>query len=227
MRRFFKNLAFSHIITPLAGVLAIFILAGPSWAVKSGEPPATSAPIAGELGSNSAAPGQVKIDAFDGDSSELLKKFYDRLAHVKDATSAGMLGSAIEMMWHRSGSDTIDLLMTRSLTAVNNQDAELALKLLDSVTELAPKFAEGWNRKAYVHFSQKQYGEALEDLRQALALDPRHFKAIDGLANVLRELGDKKRALQIYRTLIKVHPFWPGAKEAMEELQREVDGQEI
>ena len=173
------------------------------------------------------SPGQAKIGALDGGTSNLLKKFYDRLAQVTDAESAGMLENAIEMMWHRSGSDTVDLLMTRSLTAVNNQDSELALRLLDSVTKLAPNFTEGWNRKAYVHFSQKQYGEALKDLRQALALDPRHFKAIDGLANVLRELGDKKRALQIYRTLVKVHPFWPGVKEAMDELRREVEGQEI
>ena len=177
--------------------------------------------------SSSSLPRKAQVDGLAGNSADLLKDFYDRLSKVEDAESAGLLENAIEMMWHRSGSETIDLLMSRSLKAVHNQDAKLALKLLDSVTELAPEFAEGWNRKAYVHFSQKQYGEALKDLRQTLALDPRHFKAIDGLANVLRELGDKKRALQIYRALIKVHPFWPGAKEAMKELQREVEGQEI
>ena len=170
---------------------------------------------------------KLKPEQHDQETADLLKKFYDRLAQVQDAESANILENAIEMMWHRSGSDTIDLLMTRSLTAVNDQDAELALKLLNSVTEMAPNFTEGWNRKAYVHFSQKRYAEALEDLRRALALDPRHFKAMDGLANVLREVGDKKRALQIYRTLLKVHPFWPGAKVAIEELTREVDGQEI
>ena len=165
--------------------------------------------------------------ALDAKSWQLMNKFYDRLAGAEDAQSAGMLENAIEIMWARSGSDTVDLLMARSLDAVKDQDPDLALELLDSVTEMAPKYTEGWNRKAYVHFSQKQYARALQDLRQALTLDPRHFKAIDGLANVLREIGDKKRALQIYRTLLKVHPFWHGAKPAIEELQREVEGQRI
>ena len=165
--------------------------------------------------------------AMDAKSIQLMNKFYDRLAKAEDAQSASMLENAIEIMWQRSGSDTIDLLMARSLAAVKSQDPKLALKLLDRVTEMAPNYTEGWNRKAYVHFSQKQYALALHDLRHALALDPRHFKAIDGLANVLREIGDKKRALQIYRTLHKVHPFWQGAKPAIEELQREVEGQQI
>ena len=165
--------------------------------------------------------------ALDPQSLQLMNKFYDRLAGAQDAQSASMLEDAIEIMWARSGSDTVDLLMARSLEAVKKQAPELAIKLLDSVTEMAPSYTEGWNRKAYVHFSQKQYNMALHDLRQALALDPRHFKAIDGLANVMREIGDKKRALQIYRTLLKVHPFWHGIKPVIEELKREVEGQRI
>ncbi len=170
---------------------------------------------------------QALMGALDPKSMQLMNKFYDRLARAKDAQSAGMLENAIEIMWQRSGSDTVDLLMARSLTALKEQNAELALELLDSVTDMAPKYTEGWNRKAYVHFSQKQYTLALHDLRHALALDPRHFKAIDGLANVMREIGDNKRALQIYRTLLKVHPFWHGCKPAIEELEREVEGQPI
>ena len=171
--------------------------------------------------------GNVQIGVRDAETSKLLNNFYNRLAKVDDEESASMLETVIEVMWHRSGSDTVDLLMSRSLAAVNDQNSELALELLDSVTEMAPMYTEGWNRKAYVHFSNKQYGAAIADLRQALALDPKHFKAMDGLANVMREIGDKKRALQIYRTLLKVHPFWPGAKLAMEELQRAVYGQKI
>jgi len=60
-----------------------------------------------------------------------------------------------------------------------------------------------------------------------LALDPNHFKALDGLGQILREIGQKKAALEVYRKLISVHPYWAGAKEAMIELERDVKGQGI
>ena len=72
------------------------------------------------------------------------------------------------------------------------QEPELALKLLDAVVELAPDYAEGWNRRAYVHYMQSDYERAMGDLRRVLALEPNHFKALDGLAQILREIGEKK-----------------------------------
>lgn len=228
---------FQRLQTPLsaAALAAALIVSGvaPVWSAEQADAGASADTSVADTSVSGKKPHFTKTgprtvpSAMDAKSIQLMNKFYDRLAKAEDAHSAGMLENAIEIMWQRSGSDTIDLLMARSLTALKNQDPELALKLLDSVTELAPNYTEGWNRKAYVHFSQKQYAHALHDLRHALALDPRHFKAIDGLANVLREIGDKKRALQIYRTLHKVHPFWHGAKPAIEELEREVEGQRI
>jgi len=78
-----------------------------------------------------------------------------------------------------------------------------------------------------VHYMQNHVDLALGDLRRALALDPNHFKALDGLAQILREIGQKKAALQALKQLIDVHPFWSGAQEAIEELTREVEGQGI
>ena len=126
-----------------------------------------------------------------------------------------------------SGSATIDLLMERSIKAMNEKKVDLALKLLDNVVELAPDFTEGWNRRAYVYFVQNDIERALGDLRRTLALDPHHFKALDGLAQILREIGQKKAALKAFKELVDVHPYWSGAKQAIEELEREVEGQGI
>ena len=95
------------------------------------------------------------------------------------------------------------------------------------MVEQAPDFTEGWNRRAYVHFQRNELEQALGDLRRALALDPNHFKSLDGLAQILREIGQKKPALQAFRQLHDVHPYWSGAQQAIDELEREVDGQGI
>jgi tetratricopeptide (TPR) repeat protein len=134
---------------------------------------------------------------------------------------------AIERIWVHSGSPTVDLLMERAMKAVTDKKLDFAMQLLDHVVVLAPDFTEAWNRRAYVSFVRNDVEHALGDLRRVLALDPNHFKALEGLAQILREIGQKKPALQVYRQLLGVHPYWPGAPQAIEELEREVDGQGI
>jgi tetratricopeptide (TPR) repeat protein len=156
-----------------------------------------------------------------------LSDLYALLATADDEDTAKAITDAIERVWLHSGSATIDVLMERSIKAMSQNKVDLALKLLDAVVDLAPDYTEAWNRRAYVHFVRKDTERALGDLRRALALDPNHFKALDGLAQILREIGQKKPALKAFRQLLDVHPYWSGAKEAVEELEREVDGQGI
>jgi len=158
---------------------------------------------------------------------ELLAELLGHLAKAQDATQAESISEAIQSLWLQSGSDTIGVLMGRSAKAIGDQKNELALKLLDAVVELAPDYAEGWNRRAYVFFLDNDYENAVEDLRRALALEPNHFKALEGLARILRETGQKKAALKAYRELLKVNPFQEGAKQAVDELSVEVEGQGI
>jgi tetratricopeptide (TPR) repeat protein len=156
-----------------------------------------------------------------------LSDLYALLATADDEETAKAISDAIERVWLHSGSPTIDLLMERSIKAMSDKKVELALKLLDHVVELAPDFTEAWNRRAYVHFVHNDIERALGDLRRTLALDPNHFKALDGLGQILREIGQKKAALKAFKQLLDVHPYWSGAKQAVEELEREVDGQGI
>ena len=156
-----------------------------------------------------------------------LSDLYALLATSEDEDTAKAITDAIERVWLHSGSATIDVLMERSIKAMSQKKVDLALQLLDSVVDLAPDYTEAWNRRAYVHFVRKDTERALGDLRRALALDPNHFKALDGLAQILREIGQKKPALKAFRQLLDIHPYWSGAKEAVEELEREVDGQGI
>jgi tetratricopeptide (TPR) repeat protein len=156
-----------------------------------------------------------------------LANLYAHLATAEGEESAKTTAEAIERLWLYSGSDTINLLMERAQVAINEKNLQLARKLLDHVVELAPDFAEGWNRRAYLNYMDNNLPRALGDLRRTLALDPNHFKALEGLAQILREIGEKKAALKAFQQLLEVHPYWSGAKQAIEELAREVDGQGI
>jgi len=158
---------------------------------------------------------------------KMLSDLYALLATADNEDSAKAIAEAIERIWHHSGSATIDLLMERAMRAIAENNLELAKKLLDHVVALAPDFTEGWDRRAYVSFMGNDVDHALGDLRRALALDPNHFKALEGLGQILREIGQTKAALEAFRKLLSVHPYWSGAQQAIDELEREVEGQGI
>ena len=206
----------THVL--IAAVLTLALAAPPAWSQAPAPAPAPGKPPSHR---GSALP---KTPA---EREKTLSDLYALLATADDEEAAKAITDAIERVWMHSGSATIDLLMERAMKAMSEKNTDLALKLFDHVVELAPDFTEAWNRRAYVHFVLNDVERALGDLRRALALDPHHYKALDGLGQILREVGQKKGALKAFQQLLEVHPFWQNAKQAVDELEREVEGQGI
>lgn len=157
----------------------------------------------------------------------LREDLYALLATSANAEEAKKIAAQIERIWRASGSDTITVLMSRAARALQKKDQKLALTLLDSVVELAPDHAEAWNRRAFLHYSAKNFRAAVGDLRRALALDKNHFKALDGLASIFQQIGDDEKALKVYERLRDIHPFWPGLEKTYENLKGKVEGRGI
>lgn len=210
----------NHVLRASAAALVLAACAGPFAAsAQTGESEGKAAPESGKALS--------KVPQTADEKAKILNDLYAHLATAEDEESAKRVAEAIERLWLQSGSDTISLLMERTSTALAAKNSDLALKLLNSIVELAPDFAEGFNRRAFVRFTQNDIEAAVGDLRRAIALEPNHFKALDGLGQIWREHGNKKGALRVFKQLLDIHPYWPGAKQAVEELTREVDGQGI
>ncbi len=174
-----------------------------------------------------SAPLSPSLPKTPAERDSVLSDLYSRLAAAEDETEAKAVEESIERVWLHSGSPTVDLLFGRAMQAVAQKNFGRALVFLNHVVEQAPDFTEGWSRRAFVHFQRNEVGLALGDLRRALALDPCNFKALDGLSQVLRDIGEKRAALTVMRRLLEVHPHWPGAEKAVEELAREVEGQAL
>lgn len=162
-----------------------------------------------------------------GNKNKILHDLYDRLGKSTNPDEAKIVTSAIERLWLRSGSDTVDLLMVRTAKMMEAREFDVALDLLDSIIELSPEYPEAWARRAAVLFAKKDFRQSLESLRHALALDPSHYKAIEGLGLLMQELGDKEAALKAFRRVLKIHPHLEDAVQAVKELSREVEGQGI
>jgi tetratricopeptide (TPR) repeat protein len=213
-----------HLRSLVAAVAVLLapVAAGVHPAMAQSAPGPAPAPERAEK--RALAPSLPKTPA---ERDTVLSELYAQLAVSADEDAAKAVAENIERVWLYSGSPTVDLLFGRAMLAVAEKNYARALKFLDHVVEQAPDFAEGWSRRAFVHFQLNNVTLALGDLRRALALDPSHFKALDGLAQVLRDIGEKKAALMVFRRLAEVHPYWSGTEQAIGELSREVEGQGI
>ncbi|MGE3231346.1 MAG: tetratricopeptide repeat protein [Hyphomicrobium sp.] len=177
---------------------------------------------------NKTAPGAPEApDTTPDQHVKLLDELYTRLATAPDPETANEIASAVEQLWLHSGSPTADLLVARASAAIEAENRDLALQLLTAAVELQPDYVEAWNRRAYLFYLEDDFNRALGDLRRVLALDPRHYKALEGLGNLLRHLGEKKAALEAYNSVLKIHPNLPDVKKARDELVVEVEGQGI
>src|SRR5262245_60405313 len=88
-----------------------------------------------------------------GDRAKNLDRLFEALKVAPSDESAKYIENRIWAIWLASPSDTANLLMGRAKTAIDAQDLDLAVKLLNAIIDIRPDFVEAWNRRATVHFA--------------------------------------------------------------------------
>jgi tetratricopeptide (TPR) repeat protein len=161
------------------------------------------------------------------DRTRNLEFLFGALKVAPDDVTAKAIEERIWTVWSASRSDTANLLMTRVKTAVESKDLDLAVKLLDSIVKIKPDYVEGWNRRATIFYMRKDYGRALNDIREVLKREPRHFGALAGFGLILQDIGDDKQALEVYRRALSVYPRMERIPDLVKTLQEKVEGRDI
>lgn len=129
--------------------------------------------------------------------------------------------------WSRSGSPSADLLLERGREAMEAERPGVAVEHFSALIDHAPNFAEGYHARATAFYSLQMFGPALADLERALALNPRHFGALMGLATMFEAMGAPEEALSAYRAVRAIHPHRPDLKDAIERLERRLGDEAI
>ena len=160
-------------------------------------------------------------------SEEREERLDQLFAILKDAKNEQLSQKAvqeIEAIWSKSGSDTVDLLVQWAGDAANNKEYGKALDFLDNVVRLKPDYAEGWNKRATVHFLNKDYGQSIADVERTLELEPRHFGALAGLSVMLLDYNEDARALEFMKRAFEINPSLEHLKKRIETLRKEIEG---
>ncbi len=156
-----------------------------------------------------------------------LDQLFEKLA----ASEGSQLGQRIEQeilrRFNRSGSDTSDLLLSWAAEAIEEKDYPLALDVLDQIIVIKPDFAEAWNKRATVYYLTDNYSAALADIRQTLAIEPRHFGALSGFGLILEEMDRKEEAIRVFKRTLEINPHLGKVRESLERLEKETAGDSI
>ena len=169
----------------------------------------------------------AKLPKVGPDRTRGLDFLFGALKAAPDEASAKHVEARIWAIWLQTPSDTAALLMMRAKAAMDAQQMDTALKLLDAVIKLRPEYVEAWNRRATLYYMQNDYTHSLEDIEQVLSREPRHFGALAGLGMIMQDLGDDRRALDAFRKALAVNPHLEKVPELVKTLTEKVEGRDI
>jgi len=144
-----------------------------------------------------------------------------------DETNHMRIADRVTARFEQSGSAAMDLLLRRGGEALEVGDDRTAIEHLTALVDHAPEFAEAYNLRATAYFRTGLIGPALDDLRQVLILNPRHFRAMFGVGVVMEELGRQSDAIAAYQAVLELYPLEPEATDALARLALEIEGQAI
>jgi len=169
----------------------------------------------------------AKLPHVAGDPEKNLDFLFGALKAAPDVEIAKAVEERIWAVWAVSRSDTTNLLMVRARAAIEQKDADLAIKLLSAIIKIKPDYVSAWNQRATLYYAQKDYGRALADIREVLKREPRHFGALSGLGLILQDIGEDRQALEVYRRALAVYPRMEHIPDVVKRLQEKVEGRDI
>jgi len=156
-----------------------------------------------------------------------LDELFAGLKSTGNDREAHEIEQMIWFIWSRSQSAGANLMLRQGTQYMNEGKNEEAEANFDAVVELAPDFAEGWNKRATVRYLMGDYEGSIEDIKRTLALEKRHFGALSGLGLIYDSLNEKKAAIEAFRAALEINPHMENISDRLKELVKEVEGVEL
>lgn len=154
----------------------------------------------------------------------------DLLRQLREAETpyaAGLVLAELQGLWSRSGSPSIDLLAKRGRDALAAGDAEAAIEHFTAAIDHASGFAAAYAGRAGAYYLTGRVGPAIDDLRQALLLNPNDLDSLQGFAVVLEELGRPEDALEVWARVADMNPQSEDAAREAARLELLTEGQAL
>ncbi len=161
--------------------------------------------------------------AEDDREADLLQQ----LAEAETPEAASRIDAELTALWSRSGSAAIDLLLKRGQDALEAGNPDAAIEHLTAAIDYDPSFAEAHAQRAAAYYLTNRIGPAIDDLREALVLNPENIGALQGFAVILEELGREEDALELWRRVTDMNPQDVDSSAAVGRLTLTLEGRAL
>ena len=137
---------------------------------------------------------------------ERLIELFDKLFLSKNHMEASKLLFNIWDIWSIADNQETQIIFDEANQFMDVGELDNAIELFTKVVKQSPEFAEGWNKRATVYFLKGELNKSISDIEKTLNLEPRHFGALDGLAEIYLMQDDLVGAAVIYRRILEIIP---------------------
>jgi tetratricopeptide (TPR) repeat protein len=141
------------------------------------------------------------------DTKLLAKRLHDESPAVR-----GTAEQALWLLWGRSGEEAIDGLMARGAGEMEAGRYDQAIATFSEVIRRKPDFAEGWNRRATVHYLAGNLAASLADCDEVMRRNPEHFGALSGYGLIYFQQEQYGKAITWWRRALRVNPNMAGVE---------------
>ena len=153
-----------------------------------------------------------------------LDMLFERLRVTSSEVEARTAEQQIWQIWSESEDPLVNRLMRDGVQAMAAEQLAVALDYFNRMVELAPDFAEGWNKRATVYYLMDNYQASVLDIERTLDLEPRHFGALSGLGMIYDAIDEPEAALRSFEAAVAVNPHLDGPRQRIEALRRQLRG---
>jgi tetratricopeptide (TPR) repeat protein len=137
---------------------------------------------------------------------ERLIELFDKLFLSTNNMEASKLLFNIWDIWSIADNQETQIIFDEANQFMDVGELDNAIELFTKVVKQSPEFAEGWNKRATLYFLKGELNKSISDIEKTLNLEPRHFGALDGLAEIYLMQDDLVGAAVIYRRILEIIP---------------------
>ena len=135
-----------------------------------------------------------------------LNSLFDELFLSNDKMQASTILADIWDIWSIAENIEAQEIFDEGNDMMDRGRLEEAITLFTQVIDIQPDFAEGWNKRATVLFLKGDLEASISDIQKTLELEPRHFGALDGLAEIYLIQDDLLGAAVTYKRILEIIP---------------------
>ena len=156
-------------------------------------------------------------------ASRRLDALFDELRRTHPDREPDDIEDLIWAIWIDHDSESAATSLSAAAQAMLAGERDLARPILDRLVEKHPDWAEAWNKRATLSFLDRRDEPCLDDIARALALEPRHFGAVSGFAQICLRGGYLPEARAAFQMALRINPHLEGVGDIVEALGHSLD----